>query len=628
MTRSPALLIAACGLAGLLSGFLFTPPSDEIGNNQIAHEPAKNAAPPGRSGSQNVTPSRAFARAAEFINELERATAAELPAIFARLMRLHDKGRIDLFYQQIPALIERWARLDPLGGIRHAGAISSPGLAGKILAEWTRRDPDAALGAVRDWAPESERPAHVSSVLSVLAETDPLRFRQLVEEIQPAAGHKLDSDAVASMVAAMVVHDLDSALAFVSLLPDANQQELPGTIAAALAGANPTAAIDYASTLSNLKQRDQALVAISKIVGTSNPSLADELLREFADPSQFPAFNIAYDMAQSDRESALRWLLALPLKKKASEVGRFIAREFADEDSAVALSRIGDLIEEDGIDGNELARRALYAISPDEFPTLAATFDPATDSSLAKAFANRWLEHNPEAALDWLADFTVSLPSDGDPKPYLDAIVNAVSQLDGASLALRAPALAALAAKLAPADRRTFEKLIANAAQLDHDADTFLNVLATSQESKDAFIQNRFRALTVADPEKALAAAAALTDPVLHESATKAITGRWAGYDPVAATRWAAGLPEGRLRDLAAYQFGISLADDDPGAAVSWSLSISDPKLRASSVALAVSNWSPESMSEVTEVIATLGLSPTDEATVFAAATKKLSPAR
>jgi hypothetical protein len=57
---------------------------------------------------------------------------------------------------------------------------------------------------------------------------------------------------------------------------------------------------------------------------------------------------------------------------------------------------------------------------------------------------------------------------------------------------------------------------------------------------------------------------------------------RWIRRDPLAASRWAAALPEGGDRDSAVSTLVRSIEKDDPEAAVAWAQTIGDEKTRES----------------------------------------------
>jgi hypothetical protein len=103
--------------------------------------------------------------------------------------------------------------------------------------------------------------------------------------------------------------------------------------------------------------------------------------------------------------------------------------------------------------------------------------------------------------------------------------------------------------------------------------------------SRDAVLPNILSVIGETDLRQATQMFSRLS-PTAQESAVGTIASRWADEDPQAASRWAATLPEGRVRERAVNDVIGRWAEIDPYNAASWLSTLSQGSSRDSAVAI------------------------------------------
>lgn len=576
------------------------------------------SAPPPLAPSDRLPPepsrSLLFDPEVAWLHVLADASDSELAFLYLDLLE-QGKGSprlADAFERKVTPLMERWAEVDPLGAARTIAGSSADHLLDDLFALWARLNPDAAASAVAQWHPPSARPELRAILLEAMAERAPEQFLAQLAAGSPEGAEIEFSPAVNAALDTLVARDPDAAKALLATVPTANRKFLIQKIALAIASVDPAAALAWAETLDDFRERDEAMKPAVIALAKTDLAAATALASRFSS-NEFPAIPIARSLAESDFDAAYAWILEnAPLSSRQFILGDIVLAPLLRDDPARAIDFIREFCAH--VNNRHCAGNNFRRLGEAEFPSVAQALESAPDLPGARlamhGLVEAWVSRYPSAAVDWLLDRSELFETifrDGD--PYLPmGIVERSARDSGARDRLLAHILQL------PPDRR--KQILAPyfGGQINDpfdpfgrggrsmallDSPLFQDFNQLPAEDRPFVVRGLAAEKIRGDPAAAIRWIDTLAEPATREAAIRGAAGAWVDYDPESASNWALALPPGRDRDAAAAQMAQAAYRTDLEGAWAWHGSIASAELRAASTRDLISNTSSFRLGEV-----------------------------
>lgn len=172
-------------------------------------------------------------------------------------------------------------------------------------------DPEAALQEALAGNDGLGRQQKIQQALQLLAQIDPQKALEYLEQIPDAPFHR-NVEAAAAM--AMARTDPNSALAWARNHDAHGNQAALVSVITQIAQDDPQLALAEAQTLSNREMRDNVYSGIANQLAINNPGEAARVLAMIEDPRsrQRSARHITSTWAQTDADAAIDWVMTLP----------------------------------------------------------------------------------------------------------------------------------------------------------------------------------------------------------------------------------------------------------------------------------------------------------------------------
>ncbi|HWB03979.1 MAG TPA: RNA polymerase sigma factor [Verrucomicrobiales bacterium] len=512
------------------------------------------------------------------LHEEHGSTPEAMPLLYKDIAALKDP-----FHRRAlrPALLAEWAAVDPQGAWQYLVVEKKrTDHALLMVQEWLRLDPAQAADHLT--AQVAAAPSLTRSLLNDIAKTAPDRLGAIVAQL-PASANPWDRS-VQSAFMHYAQNNPSAARAAAEALSGRDRQQAIAGAVSGWAEKDGPAALTYARSLPEGAERNEALQFALIGWAKENPFTALDHLKEAStgDGTRFDSNTTAQVLAAAsakDFDGALRWLE-----------------------------------QHDGIINREawwgLNEALSKRISADPAGTLSflASEPPAMRDGLrtvlsnllytGEGFAQRdaiweWAKTQPPGGIaDQVREMLMNAAASRDPELLRKFAAESPSGLDAGSAALVISQLINKGADLShfdeflaivPADRR--QKLLADAfgsAALWHtdNLQPWIDRLATLPENLRREATSTLAAgMAGNDPEAAVRWASSLQTG--RDTALETALGVWVHQDSFAVSAWAAKLPAGVERDIAAHALVHAVAASDPDAAWEWAMGISDPDRRA-----------------------------------------------
>lgn len=251
-------------------------------------------------------------------------------------------------------------------------------LAATIGREWSRRDPDAALG----WAtglPDGQR-----------------------------------RDALAAVLGSVIVTDSERALAMANRLSAEDRNSIVGELAGEWARRSPEAALSWIETLGG-SHRSEALAEVIESWATSEPAQAASYVNGLSveERSNFVA-DIGRQWSRQDPVEAAQWLGSQPESSERAEAAGHLMWNWASNDPQAAADWLGQLPAgqsyDTGVAG--FAKAAVHAFDDAESGVLwAATIEnEQLRGTMVNHTLGQWMRQDREAAQTWATENGVEVP--------------------------------------------------------------------------------------------------------------------------------------------------------------------------------------------------------------------------
>ncbi len=415
-------------------------------------------------------------------------------------------------------LLRSWSRLDPRAALKAIqslrGVEPTDWRINTVISGWAEKEPEAAVAWIRRTLPGDQQNGALLAVVEGWSKLDPKSAAQFLAGL-PGNGDRwsmamellnklarVDPNAALSLLEETGLSDWrDEAFAFIAHLRVA--ENLP-------------AALAWAQTLSNEKDRQTGLRAVVSRLAATQPGQAVEFLSSQPDSKQRDglAWTLAETWAKQDPQSASQWVSQLPEGRLRQEAAGGLERSWAPEDPEAAACFV------------------LNSLSPGEGRL-----------SLLKDVAQTW------SHLQWPNPAATALASQLPAGRDRDAFVAGMSQ------------------GLAPLDPEQAAQFAASIAPGDLQSEAFRMV-------------STFWVLHYGNAPDAGAWSASLPAGPIRAAAMAQIANDWATLDPVASGAWLESLPADADRVKAAEVYVDSAGWRRPDLASRLVDSIADENKR------------------------------------------------
>ncbi len=558
----------------------------------------------------------------DFLQTLERATLADLPALWDALPLPERNPPVSPGNSpRHRMLIERWTELDPAGALAFVKvkAQEEKLLFVVLFESWAQLDPEAALTALQGESNPEIQNRGVAGFLHSFKE-EPAQLIQWAKRFNWMDASKLDKRAFASACP----DDL------LRRLLDADRPSLY-EIAAHL----PPWFLQRLETLTLIQQATTDLPGVLA-------SLKDRRL------TQEEAVNLAENLGNLVKihpASAIAILDALsaasdgaPLIKTniSEQIAGPLVKYLASSDPAAAAAFITKHVEIGAKFGlGEKTYQELFAANPAAALIVAQALPPfPPEFSSLPAFKDRQsaLDILPNAPLSWRRDRALQTTLDqwrsespaaaqawvealppGEWRDRASAILSAKDLNQNLlSLQLQEITLRHQTAQT-PVDLKEVE-LSTNMAALA-DLTGTLSLLGDwpPGPARQAAMEKAATISAGQSTAKALDWAQQIPDPAASADAIRGVVGVWSEHEPLAASEWLPTLAPGPVREAAVDRFAQTIATLDPAASLAWATTLIDPATRANRLETTYRKWATTDPTSAAAALSEIpGLSPAD----------------
>ncbi len=365
-----------------------------------------------------------------------------------------------------------WARNDPAAAVAWAQSgthdpVTRQALLTRTLSEWMSIDPAAAQAEILALPAGRERETALSAAVLSLGRKDFSAALQLLGQLPAGrtrrdASHQLiyNSDAMIDPGAADQIY---------RTLQPSEQNNLAPNIASRMAQHDVGAALQWAEALSAGQARRQALNQVAQTWAQNDPRAALEWVLQNIPPTkdENPLHGPFSQWMNSAPDEALQWAMTLPAGDVRDQLGS----------GAVVI---------------------LVSTEPERaLAIFSSHLSPKAQAGAASSVASAWAQHDPAAALAWVAQ----LPAGGGRRSALSSAMGQWAESDPVA------------------------------------ATGWLSRMPVGEERDAAVGAFSYRALNV-DPESALAWAATIGNQSERANQIEGLAENWLRNDPAGARQW------------------------------------------------------------------------------------------
>lgn len=511
----------------------------------------------------------------DFAKQIESADAAELRRLWEAMGDSpYQDARDEL-------IVQRWARLDPVGA--WAVLKANPREAAQaFFAAWSQHDPAAAVASAKN-----EAGVHAGAAWRGLMQAslrEPRRFFELAKQepegMKGVAFLALNERAIRGLLE----YSEKETLAFAETLSGIARYRVERVLVERMAGQNLDVAMERVKTSADPKASSAGLSALLPRLMEEDWMKAGELIRDLS------LADSGHDFIQDKLISGL-----LPhLKEHPQQVVEWIQQNLGKHefmqwriplDLAIYVARsspetalllqAGEPFEK----GNALLNAKLpgdpvESLSAAAQAPASAWRDAAADSALVQ-----WLKNDEAAARAWAA----ALP-EGDFKEQVNFTLAHADEGQGARLFERS-----LQRMEENPGNETNANVLKQAAKMlaeENPQEAWSRLLALPEGAARSLALTEIAAVSTMhmSAEETLAWAAAVPEGGDQQAIFPAIAKMLSQDDPPAVSAWLAALPAGQSRDAAAAVFAEQVREIEPEAAVAWAASVTDETRRTAAL--------------------------------------------
>ena len=390
--------------------------------------------------------------------------AADPDAVMAWAATATD---LDLRNSALKAVCRRMAADDPEGALKKVDTmpahLRSELIAG-VMASWADRDINGAIEAASKMTKPAEREQAMAAIVNQLDFMAPKDASKVIlampkgnartsaleqlgyglswqspsdKEAILAQFEGVERSKIASMVAgSLIAEDADAAIKMFSTIPATQRDDQSfSQFAWALSLHNPEEALKFSTTLASASERSQVVrQAISQLARLS-PQDAATRMDSMTDPKdrQQALVALAETWGSNDPSAALRWAESLSGDEKTSALASLLPEQ-ARNNPGEAAAKLQALLDNPGNASGSVLQTATGNLAkewagrnPDEAGAWVAGLPAgAAAEAGAAALVENWSSHDPIAAADWLA----TLPEGGVKDAAIQPLVESIRQND------------------------------------------------------------------------------------------------------------------------------------------------------------------------------------------------------
>lgn len=447
------------------------------------------------------------------------------------------------FTLEIKTACARWAEIDPDAALKFALANKQASFRaaalGSIFAGIAKTDPALAKAKLATIDDPALRRSLQAGIMSALAISSPDEW---VAAIKSDSSLRQSSN-LSSITAEWAMDDPAKAAERLKQLPANMQENGVEAIAKVWAGKDSRAAMAWAQSLSNPRQRNLALAAVAGGIAASDPDAAIALLESLSPTSRrFGINSIFTTMADLDFDAALERAAALanPVDREAA-----LARVGACGNGNWAGDPFADPFAEPCISDPKHLTEFLEKVPPGALRDSAlgqlghqlASYSSEEADAVLSSYPAKEREKLQTGMLQYLADL--------NPARALELYHSMPSGL---------------------VQSYNVSRIYSNLAEKDPEALLKMSLDSTSMEEQKIGIGCAFGQLTLTDPLAAYRRLDTLPAGPIHDAALESIAGAWTYLDRDAARTWAENLPSAD-QPLALKRLVPAIAENDPQAA-------------------------------------------------------------
>lgn len=624
LKKSPLLLPPAFLLIGLAAG-RYVPaaraPENVSGLVSTVVEVPAAAAREGKLTPRSAQPHLADWR--DFIQQLERATTADLEKIWESLPRGKD-GQGNMSPGSSPRhrlVIERWAELDPAGALSFVKEKVPDEilLAVVVFQTWTQHDPESALTALQgETNSKYQHPGIAGFLLSFREE--PGKMVQWAKRFTWVDAKELDlnrfkRDCPDELLRRLLEADRPGLYEIAKHMPPWFEQRLESLTFLDMAANDLSAAIASLKTRILTKEHAAGIADFLGTLSQTHPAKAIAILdalSDFADGGKL----VKGESGKKIAADLVKYLAA----SDPTAAAAFISRHL-DISTGFQLveSSYHELFATNPAAALQVAQ-ALPPYAPEIFPgpefhdrQTALAVLPSSPSSWWRDRAlqttlDQWQKESPAAARAWMD----SLP----PGEFRDraAVVLAGQDLNKNLVSLQLQEITLRnQTSFNPAELKSLQMATGMAVRADP-AGT-LSVLGgwPPGPGRETAMESAASVAAGQSTAQALAWAQQIPDPAAQAEAIKGVVGVWTAHEPLAASEWLPTLPPGPVREAAVDRFAENMAELDPAASLAWAGSLADPAARAKRLESTWRKWVSSDPAGAAAALAEIpGLTPAD----------------
>jgi len=508
------------------------------------------------------------------LHETYGTTGEAMPALYKAITDIKDSFRRRAFRA---ALIAEWVQVDPAGGLAFFTQKGrDAGQRREFFEEWLSRNAAAAVNALLTSPPGWEGMAR--DTLPEIARHVPGRVAEIVARL-PKAESYWDTK-VRDAFAIVAEGGLAAARSAAEGMTGANREQALAGVALAWGKSDLGSAIAWARGLPDGTDRDEVVRAALIGKAAVDPLSALDsvgIVPPGGKESYFATTTgarVLSEAAKADFDGTVDWIAAHPGRLSHEDM-MGIAGAVTERLNADAAGFLNARAGDGSLKG--LIPAISSAVLNDAGGQRAAIWDwlktqpdGDTKKQLQGDVMNAWAWQDPISAMRLVADLPQT--PDGD-KQVKDL---AMRLFNGGSMLQRYDSLAA------QAPDRLRQPLVDFAFNMLHsdnmgDPQTWIGRLSQlPEDSRLHGVETIARAWAGQRPEDAATWAATLPAGEQRSMAAAAVTSAWAAKDAPGAAQWVATMAPGTERDASAGSLALAIADKYPRDAWQWALSIAD----------------------------------------------------
>ena len=490
----------------------------------------------------------------------------------------------------------RWAEVDPYGMLAYINEQperSRWGLQSSLFAPWSKVDFNAAMQAARELPNRNMRRHAVNSIVTELAETQPMQAIQVASEVLGESNHS--QWVYQNIFQRWSSRDPEAARAYALSLDEGilKTAALQGALSE-WAGRDPMAALHWLDSLPADSSTNSSRKQVFRKLLNSDFETAREFIASQTDP-----------LARREILESL-YIQNLSWNKSYEEIQAVV-----DWIGEVTTGQLYDRKIQDAV-------RALADLDMTQAKDFALNMRPGNGRlSALGAIASKLAEVDPKAALD----FALSLEFEDERER---ALSNMGWQMSRNSLKQSSELIAQSKDPLV--QNRLATQIAREWADFDHAGALAWSERLTEENARKNAVQEVFKRWIQSDPESAMRYAEndvpseergslyqrgfyewARQDPGMavdwlgqlpedieenhRDRIYDQVASAYVKHDPLAASEWIAGMDEGPARDSSVQSLVNQISRTDPEAAFLWAETVGDADARKNSLNRSIREW-------------------------------------